>query len=92
MLKGTSVSNLESDFKVIKRNIATLIEKKAKLVGKEEQKLAELLEKFNITNLDDAEKLMDKLSSDIELDEKKLLEIKDELENIVEKAECHASV
>ena len=80
------MDSLQDRVKQIKQDISDLSEKKAKLVGKEEQKLHELIDKFGIDNLDSAEKLLNELIAKIETNESTLSGLCDELDSIIESA------
>ena len=81
------MDNLVDKFKELKKAIASLSEKKARLEGKKEQKLLELKEKYDIISIEKAEEKRDKLTEEIEAKEEHLEKLLKELEDIVGKAE-----
>jgi hypothetical protein len=80
-------SNLLEKFKIVKKDIISLSEKKARNKGMQEQKLQELKEKFGVSSIDQAEIKLGEMAEKNESDEKILRTKLEELDIIVEKAE-----
>ncbi|MHA1592371.1 MAG: hypothetical protein ACTSUP_07870 [Candidatus Heimdallarchaeaceae archaeon] len=81
------MGNLVDKFKNLRKNIASLSEKKARIEGKKEQKLLELKEKYGIITMEEAEEKLGELAEKIETQENQLQKLLKELEEIVELAE-----
>lgn len=70
-------------FNTSKKALAGLQEEKARIDGKKEQKLAELVDKFGVSNVEEAQELVKTMGDDLDKHEALLKTSVTELEQIV---------
>ena len=81
------MADLVAEFKAHQKVLIDLSEKKARVEGQRDIKLAELKKKYGVTTVAEAELKFAKMSEEIEQLETQLRTKIDELDSIIEKAE-----